>query len=335
MEKRSIITNIPDLIDVKQTWLVEYWANELGVTIAGLNACISHVGPSAGKIRSFLKKGYRIALEDKNGAVRLIARIKPLDDGFSLMCPYHTETKGWIVKTPINYAPGVSTVPISESEQFSVSDTVKLSLHMTGFVQFSSGTGNRIVSGYCDVLKAPKGVGLKSPDSVVVTSGPLCGINVRGLGGFQLLHEEKAEVFKREDLWYHPDFPSDSDVYLVEIFMLPIDAAKAAEQCEGKRLLKKFLPFNATFTFPHTLRIIELPNLWFCLGVIICPGPFSETITTGYTLSSPGMGEPGKQKYAISAWYPRPAMLSDLQSKSLDYFGPDEAIVQSSSQQDK
>ena len=251
------------------------------------------------------------------------------DGGFSLLCPYHPEKNGWLLKVPINYSIGESIGKIDNTEQFSVSDTVKLSLHMSGFVQFSRGAKKPIVSGYSEVLQKPKGVGVKSPVPVEVTTGPLCGFTAQGLEKFKPLTNEKAEVFLRNDLWYHPKYPPDSDAYHVEIFMLPIARANAADLVDGKRLAKMQLPFYARFKFPHTLRIIELPGLWFCLGVIICPQPMDDSIDSGYKLSSPSIGEPGQQKFAISAWYPRPPMLKDFPSTSLDYV-PLEAVPKDS-----
>jgi hypothetical protein len=320
MAKSQIISEIPDAIDANEHWLVEYWAKAFSVTAGRLKQCIALVGPHAKRIRSLLTDGHRIALEDKDGTCRLVGRITRLPSGgFSVQCPYHPEKSGWVFKAPVTYDIGESFKPIDNAEQFSVSDTVKLSLHMNGFVQFSSATGKKIVSGFCQDLQKPKGVGLKAPHQIEVTTGPLCGFSVQGLDRFRKLATETAEVFLREDLWYHPEYPADSDAYHVEMFMLPLWCANAAESVNGRRVLKKFLPFYAKFKFPHTLRVIEIPGDWYCLGIIVGPQPMDSTVTSGYKLNSPSVGEPGREKFAISAWYPRPSILKDHPSQSLDY----------------
>jgi hypothetical protein len=317
VQKSRLITEVPDVIDQKESWLVDYWATTLGVSSGRLKQCIALVGPKATKIRTLLEKGHRIALEDTTGTIRLIGRITMLSDGFSLLVPYYPAKEGCLFKTPIDYSSVIGVAPVTEI--FTVSDTVKLSLHMTGFAHFSTAGAKPVISGYCEVLKKPKGIGLKAPQEIDVSSGPLCGFMVQGLEEFTPLGKETAEVFHREDLWYHPDYPGESGTYNVEIFMLPLSTAAGAQGDSGKRTVKLQLPFMGRIKFPHTLRIIELRGLSFALGVIISPSPRDSSIVSGYKLASPGVGEPGAQKYAITAWYPRPPMLKDHPMASLDF----------------
>jgi hypothetical protein len=315
-EQPKIITEVPDVLDLKERWLIEYWASELGVSIGRLKQCASIVGPKVSKIRTLLKDGHRIAIEDSEGAVRLVGRITMLDDGFSIQVPYHSAKNGWLLKTPIDYSQREGVVPLVE--QFAVSDTVKLSLHMSGFVHFSTAGQQRIISGYCDILKKPKGLGFKAPDPIEVSSGPLCGIVVQGLSGFALIDNKPAEVFNRSDFWFNPAFPKDEGTYHIEIFMLNRNRAGNALNDDGKRTVTMQLPFWSKFRFPHTLRIVELPGLWFSLGLIVSPTTPDSTSSSGYKLNSPGFGEPGEPMHAITAWYPRPVTF-DEELPSLDY----------------
>jgi hypothetical protein len=323
MSDSKLITSIPDIIDLKERWLVEHWSQSLGVSTGRLRQCVRLVGSSVPKIAKFLKGGHRIAIEDRTGIVRLVGRITMLPDGFSIQVPYHPAKEGWLLKTTIDYRKRSSTAPITE--QFSVSDTVKLSLHMSGFVHFSTAGQQPITSGYCDVLKKPKGLGLKAPDKISVFSGPLCGFVVQGLEQFKPLRNELAEIFRRNDLWFHPDYPSDSTAYHVEIFMLPLSRAAGAQDVGEKRIVAMQLPFAARFRFQHTLRIVELPGLWFALGVIVSPCYQDTTIDSGYKLASPGFGEEGNLKSSITAWYPRPKIVENEKMPSLDYVPPETA----------
>jgi hypothetical protein len=315
--KRRLITEIPDEIDATQQWHVEYWAQALGVSAQRIRQCIPLVGPRASNIRAFLAKGHRIALEDTSGTLRLVARITNLSDGFSLLVPYHPAKEGCLFKVPIDYA--CTRAVVAPSETYSVSDVVKLSLHMSGFVQFSTGGQKPIVSGYCNVLKRPKGIGLRAADLIEVTSGPLCGVMVQGLESFEPLGSNTAEIFNRGDLWFHPEFPEETGAYNIEIFMLPLDVLLSATMVDGKRTVNLELPFAGKVKFRHILRVIELPKLWFALGVIISPLPGDSTIDSGYKIASPGMFDPNGQAFAITGWFPRAEMLKDEEMKSLDF----------------
>jgi len=106
---------------------------------------------------------------------------------------------------PLDYSQHRFLVPLEEADQFNVSDTVKLSMHMTGFVQFSTGGQNRIVSGWNEELKRPKGIGMRSDDPVMVKTGPLFGAALQGMDGFQVSTGKPCEVFEQTDFWHHPE----------------------------------------------------------------------------------------------------------------------------------
>ena len=87
--------------------------------------------------------------------------------------PYHPAKNGWLYKAPDYYGRSEGFVPITEFTHYTVSDSVKLSIHMNGFVQFSAAGGQPIISGFNQELQQAKGLGLKTYDPIIVTSGPL------------------------------------------------------------------------------------------------------------------------------------------------------------------
>lgn len=123
-----------------------------------------------------------IAIRDDGGTLRKVTKIIQMRDGFAVSVPYHSAKEGWITEHPMHYEKlDVHTVMPSELVHFTASDRVKLSIHLDGFVQFSRGGEQQVRSGFDEATQTIKGVGLRAPTPVVVTSGPTFGIVLRGL----------------------------------------------------------------------------------------------------------------------------------------------------------
>lgn len=313
------LAEIPDEIDLTQPWLLEYWSSQLGVSSQRLRQSVGIVGNKVSRIRKYLKDGSRISILE-NGVEYLVARIGTLNDGFHLSVPYHSCNSGVVFKIPYTYSKKTYIVPLSESDQFTVSDHVKLSMHMTGFVQFST-LGKKIVSGFNQQLQRPKGVGVNAPSPVCVTTGPLCGIFAQGLSGFQTNSGKPSEVFIEDDFWHHPDFsePGDDAINL-EFFMFDkADMAGVILTKSGQQILTRELPFGGRFRFPFHLRVIEIPHLDFFLGLIVSRVSCDNGFESGYKLSGPGCFTEDGKPFGINAWYPVPEFLSDSAIPSLDF----------------
>lgn len=264
-----------------------------------------------------------IAVRDDEGTLRRVTKIMPMADGFAVSVPYHSAMRGWLFKMPADYARTNNVVPVSEMTSYTAEDRVKLSFHLNGFVQFSRGGKGPILSGYDEARGEVKGLGLKAPDPVDVTSGPLFAIVVRGLTDFESLGERKAVVFEKEDFWRHPrDSSVTAKSHLLEAFMFPTSLLREVREIDGKPILRKQLPFLSLLEFRHELRVIELPNLPVFLGMIVSRCTTSADDPSGFTLSGPGCGMPGETKMSISAWYPRPDFIKD--ASSLEYPTPSE-----------
>jgi hypothetical protein len=196
-------------------------------------------------------------------------------------------------------------------------------LHMTGFVQFSTASGEKIISGYNSELKQAKGIGLHAPDSIVVTTGPLFGLRFQGLDGFEEIGNRSAEVFEKDDLWHHPDYSTIEDTaYNLECFMLSRRIIGETKIVGNKRMLEKQLPFKSVFQFPHHLRVLEFPGLPYFLGVILSRIRPDKSISSGYKICGPGCGDPSGKKKMIAASYPRPDFVANQPTTSLDYKAP-------------
>ncbi len=320
-----IISDIPDNIDPNEDWLLQYYAGAIGVSKSRLRRAVEAVGQSSRKVRKHIGEGYRVAVEGEDGRERLIARIGFLRDGFHLSVPYHPVTDGLVLRIPYDYSQKQSIQKLHESATFTVSDRVKLSLHMGGFVQFSS-SGRPIVSGYNRELEQIRGVGLKAPTSVNVTSGPLCGLIFQGLDKFVERGGKHAETFRPGDLWHHPLYAGlpTSTAYNLEFFMFPVSELVSATTTNGNYILRRELPFQGEFSFRFDLRIMEVPHMPFFLGVILSRFEADPDFESGYKLGGPGCFDTDGNAFGIAAWYPRP-LLEGMNLQSLDYDPNDEA----------
>lgn len=322
-----MLARIPEEVDPNQAWLVKYWAENLNVSTDRIIQAVGVVGPRVDRLRKHLRDGYRIAICGRSGIAHLVARITLERGGFAVSVPYYPAKQGWLFEIPITYDHTRFSVKYSECRHFTVEDTVKLSLHMDGFVQFSTGGTNPIISGYNQQLGAIKGLGQMAPDPVHVTTGPLFGVVVQGLDCFQKLGKKPAEIFEEEDFWHHPQFSSpEHTAYHLEAFMVPRNELGDARLINGKRVLQRSLPFISIVKFPFHLRVLELPGYPFFLGLILSRMSCEMESTSCYKIFGPGCGKPGDQKKMIGARYPRLELVSQYNPISLDYRPVDKGV---------
>jgi len=318
-----MLESIPDEIDLSQEWLVKYWAESLGISQNCLGHCVALFGNKVSSLRKYLNDGHRIAITTETGESHLVARLSFQKDGFGISVPYHSARHGMVMEMPIDYGKTHYVAPISDGNTFTVEDTVKLSFHLDGFVQFSQGGQKPIVSGYNAELAQIKGVGLKAPDAVNVSTGPLFGIILQDLSQFRAKKSEIADVFSPSDMWHHPRFSTaDDTAYSLEAFMFPNSLLPNVLSIQGKRIFKSLLPFTSSFGFPFDLRVVELPHQPIFLGFILSHIRPDGTNTSGYKISGPGCRSSNGQMNGIFAWYPRPYFADEISTKSLNYNAP-------------
>ncbi len=335
--------NIEEIGDEIEDYTFDYWSTKLHVSKLGLRRAIQAVGNSATKVRKYLNSGFRLAIKSDVGTIHKVLRIGFQADGFYAVVPYHPAKKGLIVTMPVDYSQTEFVVPFSEMDQYTASGPVKLSIHTSGFVQYSSASSHKILSGFCNKEKAVRGAGLKAPLPVEVTSGPLFGLSLAGLNSFKKLSNEDAEIFDQNDFWNDPNIahlsneikilgteewlntsdkidPSILEAYHIEIFQLPLHLLKESRLEDNKRLLVTQLPFHSKIMFRHTLRVLEIPGMHFFLGVAVKRSiKIDEYGDSYYQLSGPGCFDDEGNARVLNATYPCPDDIQTAKTKSLDY----------------
>lgn len=260
-----------------------------------------------------------------------ISKITPHSDGgFNILMPYCREKKGYVFKFNYDYSKRESQIPIdSMIQEYTIDKDTKLSIHKSGFVQFS---GSGVLSGIDPSTGKIRGMGIFSNPLVLpIKSGPTFGFTLWGLSSYDVAEGIRKSVnkiiFDESDLYYRfLTLPSDTleeidwDGYLIEgyyfgNFMLP-----AIRYVEGKpQITVRFHNFeipNAIFTF----KVIFIENSPGFIGLIASKLPVSYSGTrTGYVLSGPTGSLMGNVATAILCAYPIPPFVkTPLQSLSYE-----------------
>lgn len=318
-----IIEEIPEVFTPNEKYLFDYWTSQLGLSPVGMRDYVERYGGNVRKIRNALKNGERFAFRAEDGVARKVINLGLMKDGFHVSVPYCPVNSGMVQKMPLDYSKsGQQIVSFEKCQLFKVSSPVKLSFHLGGFVQFSSSSGGKIVSGFCQELQRPKGVGIHSGADVDVRTGPMFGIALSGVDQYERLNSKPALVFDDSDMWSRVEFkPSSHDSLLFEFFMLDKGLSNRTSVKDGKRTLMLELPYISQICFRHELRIVEFPKLPFLIGVIVSRFPASNELEVGYDINGPGCSETSDSSRALSicARYPIPKLLEDLKLESLDY----------------
>ncbi|EKK01748.1 hypothetical protein RBSH_02952 [Rhodopirellula baltica SH28] len=314
------LADLPTDVNVADSFWANYWAGELGVSTGALIQAVNLVGTTVKKVRKYLKAGKRIAIIDENGQERLVARIGFMNDGLHVSVPYHQARNGLLFKTPFDYSKKEDLVPCQNMERFVVSDRAKLSIHQSGFVQFST-LEKKIISGYNPALEQIKGMGVRAPAEVKVNTGPLFGVIVQGIEDFDINSGKHCETFTTDQFWHHPDFSTVSDTAInLEFFMMSReDTRRATLNPENQRTRKLHLPFNGEFKFPFDVRMIEIPHSPFDIGLIVSRVSSDDNIESGYKIGGPGCFDEDGNAFGITAWYPCPDIFDGEDLPSLDY----------------
>jgi len=265
-----------------------------------------------------------------------IFKITPHSDGgFNVLMPYCKVKKGYISKHDKNYSKKVQYIGQDEMiQEFSVDRDTKLSIHRSGFIQFS---GQGIISGIDPVTGKSKGISVQSsPLTHPIKSGPTFTLVFWGLPSFEKFTKVKRRantiVFEEDDLYLryyleHPgtDYESiDWDSFVIEGFffgneMLP-HVKKVGEEYKITLKFPKFMVPGTVFT----LKVIFIENSPGFIGLLasrVCTS--HEGSETGYILSGP-TGNIRKINgdtigTAITCSYPKPPEWRDPM-KNLNFY---------------
>lgn len=203
-------------------------------------------------------KRIRIGIEE-DGFIYKVTSIYLANDGsFKVDVPYCKYDRGILVKLEANYDSDLQRTELIQ--EFSVKNRPQLSIHSSGFIQFSA---RGIVSGIDKMNGEVKGMGFKSnPLDQPIWTGPTFGIQIWGLKESYEIVSNPAEC----DMIYHEkDFiirPIDSDnnkekMYIIEGWIFP----------HAHKLLKPILwEMNG-----REKITLSFPNYTFCPNAVFSP----------------------------------------------------------------
>lgn len=232
-----------------------------------------------------------------HGDYKKLVRIVVMGDGsVGVLVPYHPATSGRLMRIrmpPTQFTGGIipngAPAAVEASEVIDV--PVKLSLHPSGFVQFSAAGPHRVESGVTRPFLIPKAFGLHSqPFTDPIESGPTFGVQFRQIGECEsvdgneqvrIIRFAEHEIFERDD---HDG--ASRHIYIVEGFILPTSLRPWVKPTSGGRVLDyRYSPLRPDWIV--RFRTIDLPNPFAFLGVVI--SRYHEPVTgqKGYGIFSP------------------------------------------------
>jgi len=271
----------------------------------------------------------RLTVIDESGRSVSFLKILPYKNGgFGGVLPSLEHAgNGRLEKTFVNYDNEGTRLKITrdEKQQYSASDIVKFSYHPDGFVQFSSTNNSRIVSGR-DKDGTPKGLGLLSwPLSNPISTGPSMTISFTGLHGFTEAKPSKIDnryAFETPRATPHPKTifeKEDARAYAMAFYILPISLEGDIVEVSGRKYahmaMMQVLSNGGSFMrLRELIRVIEIPNEPYMLGISWFCMPAKLRINSGYIFSGPTDGKRGLVASYLAGHYD-----SELEMQSLEF----------------
>jgi hypothetical protein len=260
----------------------------------------------------------RILIRTDEGPYHSLTKIVPYaDGGFAVLVPYHKARTGWLAKMPADYNKTSFRVTFNECLNYSAEDRVKLSYHADGFVQFSSETAGKIISGRDPVTGEPKGLGLMtSPISNPIRTGPTFSIAAWPLSDFVTVSEKRATdlLFESPDLYYSSCTPEIANGVLLEAFVF--DKAYWSgirRDANGEYRLSMFHPGAPGPGSIREWKIVRLAN-YQVIGLSVSLVRVTSPHPSGFSLHGPGVRRRDGTGEVLMAAYPDPT--SSSQSKT-------------------
>jgi hypothetical protein len=235
--------------------------------------------------------------------------------GFSVLTPYHSARSGYLYKMPMDLRRlGERIVSWDEVVAFTAEDRVKLSYHVDGFVQSSSETPGKIMSGRDPKNGEPKGLGLLARSlSSPSVSGPSVGVQAWGLEDFDEAEDDDGLVlFEPEDFYYRHCNSEDANTWHLAIYAFPIGVIPPL-QLEGKIAVMLYQPHPITAGVPGAVikikvLCLEAERMYVGLYVERAIGSFPSK--SGWTINGPGNYTQYQSGHVLMAVYPRTSIPS-------------------------
>lgn len=251
------------------------------------------------------------------------------DGGFKLDVPYCTHERGLIQKWTLPeeaYSKMRIVVPLSETGRFLVRNRPQLSIHSSGFVQFS---GPGIVSGIDKATGEYKGLGIQAPPlTTPINTGPTCGVVFWGLkDGYEVAnkYDEINLIIPSEVFGYHPTATEYANAYQLEIWVFPADEyyEKAIRKNPSNGDEYMALRFPNFLPAPNTaflMRVVRLKGIKCFLALLprAVHTQFAAKSPFGFHLNSPAEKVPSGWQ-SLHAMSPIPeGYLTEQELPSLD-----------------
>lgn len=232
------------------------------------------------------------------GKLRKVFKITPHscgDGGFDVSMPYHKEKNGYLCLMKFPYEPGMVYINVEENttKKFVTTTDVSLSIHRSGFVQFSK--SSKIISGIDKKTGKPKGIGLTGLSLLdnPIKTGPTFGVQIWGIDDFSDLINRKNKVnyieFKDSDFIYEDCTENDRFFYCFEVYLFSIDKLKYVYKKDGELLITRsfdnYLPSPGKILTLKVILINNCPSFLAILGKKI--KIYEEMPRSGYYFGGP------------------------------------------------
>ncbi len=276
-----------------------------------------------------MSRKINITVLDEDDKYRKLFKIVPYTSGgFAIILPRYIDTQtGRLEKTFVTYENMGTHLETKrdESEQFFARDIVKFSYHSDGFVQFSSATNSRIISGR-NLDGTPKGLGVASwPLNNPISTGPSMSLTIWGLNKLPEVSENKVNrqyLFEIGKALPHPKATyksNDELAFAMAMYIVPNTIKGDIHELDGKKIstiaMMQQLPDGSSFMrLREQVTIIEIPNQDYRIGISWFFIPKRSDYEFGYMFFGPTDGKRG-----LVASYPAVDYAEKLQMKDMSY----------------
>jgi hypothetical protein len=272
-------------------------------------------------IGKYTLSNFRVVVQRDDGHTFLLAGVREMAEGFSILAPYLSVEAGVAAKMLVDYSKGEHfKVPEDDIVKFAAGSRVKLSYHSDGFAQFSSEHQGTIRSGRSENGDI-KGVGvLTNPLWMPIPTGPSCCLLAWGLDEF----ERPKLPLRKRDLLARPsevlDFKDDrvdgTPAYALEFWVFRADAWMSVREDLGGKYLDAAIPIDNPRVLAR-LRVPAFKRRDYLLGVTTRRLRV-QFVTPGWQLAGPSQMIDSTRGEALIAAYPA-EHLGAPPTLSLDY----------------
>lgn len=254
---------------------------------------------------------YLIVLYENGVGYKTTKLIFSSDGSINVVVPYHNANQGLLFKGIVDYKKRQQIINFEDATQYSIKNKAKLSIHKTGFVQFS---GNNILSGIDQESGEPKGLGIFSqPLFNPIQSGPTFSLLLWGIEDYvNFKQKKKNEVvikFNESDYYYRYCNTNNWKGYLIEGFIMKRKTWISHMHIKEKKSFLRLISNN--YELPGTAfdyRIIPFFDQDYIVTILVSRTTLEFDAPSGFSLaSSSQLIENGGKGVMLFAMYPSPA----------------------------